>query len=158
VLFIQRNYVIFTQYPNKLYKKDLKNMKKSITINADVGNRLREIRALFNEGGKISAAQFAYLLNTSRDKIANYESGRSSLPLEIVYLLYQRGINPIYLICGEGSMFASNSEGKKFELKINTRANSEIEPKKQNARVIGRIYEGIKLKAAAGMIEGVDDL
>jgi len=126
-------------------------MNKSISINPGIGTRLREIRALFNEGGRISAAQFAYLLNTTRDKIANYESGRSALPLEMVYLLYQRGINPIYLICGEGSMFASNAEGKKFELKVNTRAN--MEPMKQNARVIGRIYEGIKLKAAAGMID-----
>ncbi len=130
-------------------------MKNSISINGGIGNRLREIRALFNEGGRISAAQFAYLLNTNRDKIANYESGRSSLPLEIVYLLYQRGINPIYLICGEGSLFASNAEGKIFELKVNTCANSD--QMKKNARVIGRIYEGIKLKAAAGMIDGVDD-
>lgn len=130
-------------------------MKKSLSINQDVGIRLRQIRALFNEGGRISAAQFAYLLNTSRDKVANYESGRSALPLEIIYLLYQRGINPIYLICGEGPMFASNAEGKKFELKVNTRAS--FEPMKQNARVIGRIYEGIKLKAAAGMMDGEDD-
>ncbi|MEI6091301.1 MAG: hypothetical protein WCR42_12675 [bacterium] len=132
-------------------------MKKSISLNPGIGIRLREVRALFNEGGKISATQFAYLLNTNRDKISNYETGRSSLPLEIIYLLYQRGINPVYLICGEGSMFASNAEGIKFELKINTRANSEVEPKKQNARVVGRIYEGIKLKAAAGMIDDTDD-
>ena len=131
-------------------------MKESISINQGIGNRLREIRALFNEGGKISAAQFAYLLNTTRDKIANYELGRSALPLEIVYLLYQRGINPIYLICGEGSMFASNAEGLKFEHQINARDKSEGEPKKQNARVVGRIYQGIKLKAAAGIIDGVD--
>ena len=130
-------------------------MKKSISINQEIGTRLREVRTLFNEGGKVSATQFAYLLNTTRDKIANYESGRSALPLTIIFLLYQRGINPIYLICGEGSMFAPNMEGRNFEQKINLRSNAtEL---KQNARVIGRIYEGKKLKAAAGKIDGVDD-
>lgn len=128
---------------------------KTISLNTEIGSRIREIREIFNEGGKMSSAQFAYLLDTSRDAIANYETGRSALPVEIVYQLYQRGINPIFLICGEGSMFASNIEGRKFEQKINLRSNTTAP--KQNARVIGRIYEGKKLKAAAGKIDGVDD-
>ena len=94
-------------------------------INKEIGKRLKKVREIMNEGGKLSAEQFAYLLGETRDKIANYESGRASLPVRVLYELYNRGINPQFLLSGEGSIFADNTAGKEFERKINER-NSKI--------------------------------
>lgn len=90
-------------------------------FNKEIGKRLRKVREIMNEGGKLSAEQFAYLLGETRDKIANYESGRASLPVRVLYELYNRGINPQFLLSGEGSIFADNDIGKAFEKKINER-------------------------------------
>lgn len=91
-----------------------------------VGERLQSIRSIFNEGAKLSARQFAYLLNTTRDRIANYETGRSSIPVSVLYSLYIRGINPVYLISGEGSLFAENEAGRVFKQKIKRQLNSKM--------------------------------
>jgi len=79
---------------------------------------LRLIRNVFNEGGKLTADQFAFLLGETRDKITNYELGRASIPIRLLYELYNRGINPIYLITGEGSCFAANKAGQEFAAKM----------------------------------------
>lgn len=86
--------------------------------NNEVGRRLRLIRNVFNEGGKLTADQFAFLLGETRDKITNYELGRASIPIRLLFELYNRGINPIYLITGEGSCFAANKAGREFATKM----------------------------------------
>ncbi|OGU58123.1 MAG: hypothetical protein A2X64_05650 [Ignavibacteria bacterium GWF2_33_9] len=92
-------------------------------INQEIGERLREIRHIFNEGTKLSAEQFAHLLNETRDKIINYENGRAAVPLRVLIELYKRGINPIYLITGEGDKYARNFEGKNLKKKIDEKLN-----------------------------------
>jgi hypothetical protein len=90
-------------------------------FNTLVGIRLKKIRHIFNEGGRLTAEQFAYLIGESGDKIRNYELGRSALPLRVVWILYERGINPVYLISGEGSVFADNHAGRVFKSKVEAR-------------------------------------
>ncbi len=82
-------------------------------IGIEIGRRLREIRVnIFNEGVKLSASQFAQLLNVSQDKIRNYENGRSGVPPELLVKLYRKGINPVFILTGEESIFAANRAGK----------------------------------------------
>ncbi|HAW08941.1 MAG TPA: hypothetical protein DCW42_07245 [Bacteroidetes bacterium] len=98
-------------------------------VNQAIGKRLRIIRSIFNEGGKLSAQQFAFLLNETRDKIISYELGRSSLPVRLLIELYNRGINIIWLLTGDGEIFAKNEAGRRFKqnIKLDANAKSEIE-------------------------------
>ncbi len=84
----------------------------------EIGKRLRFVRSIFNEGGKLSASQFAHLLNETVHKILNYENGRASVSAELLITLYHRGINPIFILTGEGSIFAPNEEGEKFARRL----------------------------------------
>lgn len=88
-------------------------------INIEIGERMRMVRSIFNEGRKLSAEQFAYLLNETRDRIINYEIGRAAVPLRVLIELYNRGINPIFLLTGEGEIYAKNSAGKNLKDRIN---------------------------------------
>ncbi len=83
-------------------------------LNNEIGKRIRNIRLVFNEGGKLTANQFGFLLKESGDKIRNYELGRTPISPRVLYSLYKRGINPIYIISGEGSMFADTKAGREF--------------------------------------------
>jgi hypothetical protein len=112
-------------------------------INQEIGNRLREIRDIFHEGVKLSADQFAFILDETGDKIRNYELGRAAISVRLLRKLYEKGINPTYVITGEGDIFADNTAGDKRRETI-----------KQN-------YEKGKLEsknkiilAAAGMLDG----
>lgn len=100
------------------YLKIFFGVKFMATYSEQAGERLKKIRFIFNEGGKLSADQFAFLLGETRDKIANYELGRAGLPIRVLLELYKRGINPIFLIAGEGSIFADNTEGNNFRNRI----------------------------------------
>lgn len=110
-------------------------------INISAGNRLRQIREIINEGGKLSAEQFGFILNESKDKIINYELGRTAIPLRILYELYVRGINPIFIITGEGEIFSNNDKGaelrKIFERKLASGNISTIDRAKINAALDG---------------------
>lgn len=131
--------------------------------NIEVGRRLKLIRNVFNEGGKLTADQFAFLLGETRDKITNYELGRASVPIRLLYELFNRGINPIYIITGEGSIFAQNSAGNEFAMKMIYRLeNGYITDRKTHAvisNIIGNHeYETYKnslqvYKASAGKLE-----
>ncbi len=90
-------------------------------LNKEIGSRLRLIRSIFNEGGKLSAEQFAYLLNQNTDKILNYELGRAAIPLELLISLYERGYNPVYILTGKEGIFCNNSEGKKRKKEMEQR-------------------------------------
>lgn len=111
-------------------------------LNRNIGIRLKQIREIFNEGSKLSVMQFAYLLDESRDKIANYESGRTSVTPKLIIELYRRGVNPVYLLTGEQSLFADNEAGRKFHQSLKSR---NIQLKENGANL--RIY-----RAAAGKI------
>jgi len=125
----------------------------------EVGARLRQVRSIFNEGGKLSADQFAFLLGESRDKIANYELGRAGLPVRVLYELYKRGINPIYIIAGEGSVFADNIEGENFKEKVKEKIKFGMKLSPQSNEMLSvAINENIPdegeniIKLAAGRI------
>jgi hypothetical protein len=90
-------------------------------LNKNIGKRLKEVRMLFNEGDWLSGDQFGHLLGVSGDKIRNYESGRSAVPVRLLAELYRRGINPVFLIAGEGSVFADNEEGRRMAHRIDGR-------------------------------------
>ncbi len=94
----------------------------SMDLNKEIGKRIKNIRLIFNEGGKLSANQFGFLLKESGDKIRNYELGRTAVPVRILLSLYNRGINPIYIISGEGSMFADTKAGRAFAKKLSRQA------------------------------------
>lgn len=88
-------------------------------LQKQIGSRLREIRNIFFEGGKLSARQFALAVNETKDNIANYENGRANVPNRLMVTLYNKGINPVYILTGEDSIFASNDAGKLLEKRIN---------------------------------------
>ncbi|GAB1370729.1 hypothetical protein MASR1M45_07910 [Candidatus Kapaibacterium sp.] len=125
----------------------------------DVGKRLRQIRHIFNEGGKLSADQFAYLLGESRDRITNYELGRAAVPLRLLHELYLRGISPVFLISGEGPLFADNFNGKNFRTKIRIKLESGTKFSEENYNLLIRsidyysAQDSAGLSAAAGKIE-----
>lgn len=90
-------------------------------LNKNIGKRVKLVRHLFNDGRKLSADQFGHLLGESRDNITNYESGRAGLPVRVLYELYLRGINPVFIITGEGDVFADNPAGREFKQRLNRR-------------------------------------
>jgi len=99
-----------------------------------IGERLREIRQIFLEGDKVSTRQFANALGEKKDSITNYEMGKAGIPNRLLQKLYERGFNPIYVVTGEGSIFADNDRGKTIKDKIHAKNsnNSNI----QNIREI----------------------
>ncbi len=129
-------------------------------IREDIGKRLRLIReGIIGEGIELSASQFAKLFNSTRDKIINYESGRSNLPVEILVKLYNRGVNPIYVLTGEGSIFAPNEAGSALADRLREngayRAESEpasIEPTKFDPSKLSEEDKISLISAAAGDI------
>lgn len=91
------------------------------------GQRLRNLREILNEGGKLSAEQFAFITNESQDKIINYELGRSAIPIKLLYEIYKRGFNPNYIISGIGSIFLDDDKGIKLrELFVHKLQNSVL--------------------------------
>ncbi|HRT68142.1 MAG TPA: hypothetical protein P5216_05330 [Bacteroidota bacterium] len=120
-------------------------------INKAIGKRLRLIRNIFNEGGKLSAQQFAFLLNETRDKIISYELGRSAIPIRMLIELYNRGINIIWLLTGEGDIFAKNEAGRRFKQNIKFDINSKSEIEKL-MKIDDADHDFPILKVAAGKI------
>lgn len=76
-----------------------------------IGKRMKFIRYIINEGGKLSVEQLAFLLGETGDRLRNYELGRAALPNRLLQVLYERGFNITYIITGEGELFASNEAG-----------------------------------------------
>jgi hypothetical protein len=128
-------------------------------IHIEIGARLREVRSIFNEGSRLSSEQFAYLLDETRDKIINYELGRAAVPLRVLLELYRRGINPIYLLSGDGDIFAKNIAGKTLKEKIAEKAKKNS-PKHTFVKDVRRLkvvpeeteIKTLVVKAAAGKI------
>jgi predicted metalloprotease len=126
-------------------------------LNIQIGKRLRQVRLMFNEGEKLSTMQFAYLLGESTERIYNYEFGRAGVPVRVLLELYNRGINPIYIISGEGDIFAPNKEGVTLKEKISKRkANllvNKNEVKKINLNPKELDFHTKVIKVAAGKIK-----
>jgi hypothetical protein len=131
--------------------------------NQILGRRLKDIRMIINEGGKLSGDQFGYILGETRDNIANYETGRAGVPIRLLHELYKRGINPVYIISGEGSIFAENDAGRKFKAKLEYKLATGIlnnrDERKISLALIGgdEFSDGLKklpvLLVAAGTIK-----
>jgi len=136
--------VIFTNYYfifNKLFSYSVKTQstrlfgRESIiilfmeNILKESGERLKEVRLVFNQGKKLSSEQFAYSLDETGDRIKNYEYGKASIPIRLLYRLYKKGINPNFIISGEGGMFAQNYEGLYLKNSIFEKATRNGEEK-----------------------------
>lgn len=121
-------------------------------LNNSIGGRLKKIRLIFNEGRKLSAEQFGHLIGESRDNVTNYESGRAGLPVRVLFELYKRGINPIYLISGEGSMFAPNSAGESFKARIESKIMQITEISPVTDDLLNELSKAEVLYVAAGRV------
>lgn len=92
-------------------------------LQKSIGLRLKEVRSIFFEGGKLSGRQFALAVNETKDNISNYENGRANVPNRLLVTLYNKGINPNFILTGEGSIYASNEAGKLLEKRANEDKN-----------------------------------
>ncbi len=117
-----------------------------------IGTRLKQVRELLKaDGVPLTAASLASRLGVSRDSVTNYETGRAVMPVDILLKLYELGINPVFMLTGDGSLLADNPAGRKLSMNggecgllpgLGPEARAEI----ANAR--HRV-----LRAAAGRIE-----
>lgn len=114
--------------------------------NKEMGARLKEIRNIMNEGTKLSAEQFAYLLEETGDRIRNYELGRAGVPARLLFNLYHRGFNPIYVITGEGSMYAPTDKGEEIKecIELRLKRNNTMKLVKENSDQITKAAAGRK--------------
>ena len=96
--------------------------------------------------------------------IANYENGRANIPNRLLLRLYQRGFNPIYILSGEGSIFAENENGDALKEKIDTKKNRkatvldvrEFDYSKLSVRELER--KVLQYQVAAGDIKKIIDM
>ena len=89
--------------------------------NKQIGNRLKAVRSIYNEGIRFTVEQFAHLLDITNEQLLNYEAGRSALPINVLIELYNRGINPVFILAGEEDIFANNYVGNELRKKINSK-------------------------------------
>ena len=87
-------------------------------LNKQIGNRIKAIRSIYNEGIRFTVEQFAYLLDITIEQLLNYENGRSALPIYTLAELYNRGINPIFILTGKTDVFADNKIGNELREKL----------------------------------------
>ena len=87
-------------------------------LNKQIGNRIKAVRSIYNEGVRLTVEQFAHLLDITNDQLLNYESGRSTLPMNILYELYKRGVNPYFIVTGEKDALADNKIGNELRQKM----------------------------------------
>jgi hypothetical protein len=81
-------------------------------IQVEISNRLKEVRTKYFEAFKLSTAQFSIELEESEFNLQNYESGKASIPNRLLIALYYKGINPIYILTGEGEIYADTPQGR----------------------------------------------
>lgn len=106
------------------------------------GKRLRNIREIFNEGGKLSAEQFGFAVNESSDKIINYELGRTAIPIKLLYEIYKRGFNPNYIISGMGSLFLENENGQRIRKIIEDKLQNSVLTTSDRAKLTACLENG----------------
>jgi len=89
--------------------------------NKQIGNRLKAVRSIYNEGIRFTVEQFAHLLDVTNEQLLNYEAGRSALPINVLIELHNRGINPVFILTGEEDILANNNTGNELRKKINSK-------------------------------------
>lgn len=120
-------------------------------IQYEIGKRLRIIRENYIiPGVKLSANQLAKMLNSTADKILNYERGLSNIPNSILISLYQLGINPIYILTGEENIFANNDNGRilegKYKLIIKSNQIELANLKNENFKIVKAAAKDLRKK------------
>lgn len=152
---LNTNVFIATKLSNIYYfcKYFFKNMFEQ---QKEIGRRLQEIRNIYNGGFKASIEQFSAELNENKYNISNYEAGKASIPNRVLFSLYEKGFNPIYILSGEGSYFAENDEGQKKSFGFNENSTNNIkiiDNSSFNKKIIGKLgKQASKLNAAAGKL------
>lgn len=86
-------------------------MKKIEKYQNEIAKRLKEVRTSYFETFKLSTAQFAIEVSESEFNLQNYESGKASIPNRLLITLYYKGINPIYILTGEGDVWTDTPQG-----------------------------------------------
>lgn len=122
-------------------------------INRVIGKRLQDVRRIYNNGFRCSVEQLASEIGESASNIRNYECGKAGIPNRVLLALYHKGINPIYIISGEGKIFAPNEAGSALEAKT-------IDNKMNNAQAVLRVAttpsaQGRGLAAAGSIINEI---
>lgn len=118
-----------------------------------MGERLKAVREKYLMPGiKLSATQIAGILGSSNDKISNYERGISGIPNHILVGLYNSGINPVYLLTGEGDVYAANPEGRRLAEKFAEQQSRLNVIKNVSSAQIDDQVNIRTMKAAAGKI------
>lgn len=102
-------------------------MKKIEKYQNEIANRLKEVRTKYFETFKLSTAQFAIEVNESEFNLQNYESAKASIPNRLLITLYYKGINPIYILTGEGDVWTETPQGiARKQRVINGRADTKV--------------------------------
>lgn len=128
-------------------KKYTKLEKKLKELQIDIGIRLKEVRTAYYANHKLSISDFAEELNETRHNIGNYERGIANVPNRLLAALYEKGINPIYIITGEGSVFAPNEAGRQLSKTSNIKSLAETIEKFEESDELENV-----INAAAGDI------
>lgn len=119
-------------------------------FNKEIGIRLKEVRKIYNGGYKATIEQFAAILGETKYNLTNYENGKANLPVRVLKVLYDIGINPLYIINGVGSKFADNEAGRNLKEKIEGKKDSETDITKLSSEEL--INQAEILTVAAGNI------
>lgn len=119
-------------------------------FNKEIGIRLKEVRKIYNGGYKATIEQFAAILGETKYNLTNYENGKANLPVRVLKVLYDIGINPLYIINGVGSKFADNEAGRNLKEKIEGKKDSEKDITKLSSEEL--INQAEILTVAAGNI------
>lgn len=119
-------------------------------LNKEIGLRLKEVRKIYNGGFKATIEQFAALLGETKYNLTNYENGKANLPVRVLKVLYEIGINPLYIINGIGSKFADNEAGRILKEKIEKQEESEKDLTKMSSEEL--LHQAEILTVAAGNI------
>lgn len=119
-------------------------------FNKEIGSRLKEVRKIYNGGFKATIEQFAAILGETKYNLSNYENGKANLPVRVLKVLYEIGINPLYIINGVGSKFADNEAGRILREKIEQNNENEKDFTKMSSEEL--LHQAEILTVAAGNI------
>jgi hypothetical protein len=61
-----------------------------------------------------SAAEYARVLNIDRSQVTSYIKGRTIPPTKSLPNIHNSGANIVWLITGEGAMYANNDTGREL--------------------------------------------
>ena len=96
-------------------------------LNRIIGKRLQEVRRIYNNGFRCSVEQLASEISETPANIRNYECGKAGIPNRVLVALYRNGINPIYILTGDGTPYAPNDEGKALESRSRENRHANVD-------------------------------